>query len=322
MKEIIDDLLAAKVIEPSFDSPFRAAALLVPKKHRPGCAEKDKWRLVIDYRALNAATAKESYQPPPCDSIFSAIASAKIVSMLDAKRAFWQLAICEKDGSRDTTTFVVPGVGAFRWNSVPMGLVNSSSLYQRFAEHITGSLLLTHACCYVDDCTIHSKTVEDHYSHLTYIFLRNLACGTTLSIEKSKFFVDHPIELLGYLYSSEGFAPCPRLWQGIQAMAVPQTLKDLRAALGMFGFHRRFFKNFAEKSWSLKEAAKQGDAFRGLTEEEVKDFTSMKEELREFVENDRRIYWPDFTKPIYLMTDASRKALGAFAYQVLSCLVY
>ena len=75
-------------------------------------------------------------------------------------------------------------------------------------------------------------------------------------------------------------------------MAVPQTLKDLRAALGMFGFHRRFFKNFAEKSWSLKEAAKQGDAFRGLTEEEVKDFNSMKEELREFVENDRRIYWP------------------------------
>ena len=61
MEEQVKDLLAQGFIRPS-NSPYGAPILFVPKKDR-------RWRMCIDYRALNKQTIKDVFPLPPIDSL-------------------------------------------------------------------------------------------------------------------------------------------------------------------------------------------------------------------------------------------------------------
>ena len=192
------------------------------------------------------------------------------------------LALNEEDGSSDASTFVVPQRGAFRFTRVVMGLRNSSSCFQRFQDSVLAGSLLTYAASYVDDLVIWSNSIEEHYEHLQYVFLRCLRHGITLNLKKSRFFFTEPTEFLGMCVNGEDVSPCPRLMQGIDSLGHPKSVKDLRAALGLFGYHRRFIRNYAEKVFSLNEAVKRGEGFTGLSEEEKAEFENLRSELKEF----------------------------------------
>ena len=152
------------------------------------------------------------------------------------------------------TTFVVPGLGAFKFKRMVMGLRNSSSVYQTFQDRplrrLLGASLYQFSAAYIDDCVVFSKTLDRHLEDLQFVMQRNLACGCSLNLGKSEFCVNEPREFLGYDVCGKGVAPCKRLMQGITEMPIPKTLKDLRAALGLFNFHRQFIRAFAEKTYT------------------------------------------------------------------------
>ena len=315
MRVILDDLLKQGVVVPSRNSAFRSPALLVPKKYAPGAPIHERWRFVVDYRSLNASTLPNAYQPPPVDSVINLVSGCRYISLLDSKKAFWMLALNEEDGSSEASTFVVPQRGAFRFTRVVMGLRNASSVFQRFQDSVLAGALLTYAASYVDDLIVWSKSIEEHYEHLQYVFLRCLRHGITLNLKKSRFFCTEPTEFLGMYVDGEGVSPCPQLMQGIDSLGHPTSVKDLRAALGLFGYHRRFIRNYAEKVFLLNEAVKRGEGFSGLSKEEEKEFENLRAELKEFFMTNKKIYFVDFTKPIEVYTDASARGIGGFAFQ-------
>ena len=213
------------------------------------------------------------------------------------------------------TTFVVPGLGAFKFKRMVMGLRNSSSVYQAFQDRLLGASLYQFSAAYIDDCVVYSKTLERHLEDLQYVMQRNLACGCSLNLAKSEFCVNEPREFLGYDVCGKGVAPCKRLMQGITDMPIPKTLKDLRSALGLFNFHRQFIRAFAEKTHRLVDAIKRGTAFDGLTQEEIDDFNAVRRELEKFVEEKKMLYFVDWSLPIEIYTDASKHGIGAFCFQ-------
>ena len=87
LEEQIKDLLAQGFIRPSC-SPYGAPVLFVPKKD-------GRWRMCIDYRALNKQTVKDRYPLPRIDLLLDRLGQARVFSKLDLAQGYHQIAMAE-----------------------------------------------------------------------------------------------------------------------------------------------------------------------------------------------------------------------------------
>ena len=85
----IDDLLAQGHIRPS-SSPYGAPVLFVPKKD-------GRWRMCVDYRALNRQTVKDRYPLPRIDDLLDRLGKARHFTTLDLATGYHQIAVKEAD---------------------------------------------------------------------------------------------------------------------------------------------------------------------------------------------------------------------------------
>ena len=316
MKEIIEELVSKGVLVRNHSSPYRSPALVVPKKVGDRGVKKlsSRWRFVVDYRSLNAATISERYGPPQAECVVNNMAHCKFRSFIDNTKGYWQLALHPYDSTRDASCFFIPKIGSFSWTRVVMGLKGSASVYQTFIERLLGGALFSTAAAYIDDVVVFNKTLDSHLESLMYVFIRYVHCGATMNLEKSSFLVTGSHEFLGYDCDMDGIRPCARLMKSITQLQPPKTLKNLRALLGLMNYHRKFIPAYAEKSFRLVEATKR-QKFKGLSTEELRDFTQLRDELVRFVEKGQKIYFVDWKEPIHIYTDASAHGLGVYAFQ-------
>lgn len=85
---------------------------------------------------------------------------------------------------------------------------------------------------------------------------------------------------------------------------MPQTVKDVRAFMGLTNYYRKFVKDFAHIARPLHKLTK-GAAFL-WTEKCQTAFTTLKKVLTEAP----ILAYPDCTQPFQLTTDASNDAIG------------
>jgi len=76
VKEELQKLLNAGFIYPISDSEWVSPLVIVPKKN-------GKWRVCVDYRALNKATQKDHFPLPFIDQVLDNLAGKKFFSFLD-----------------------------------------------------------------------------------------------------------------------------------------------------------------------------------------------------------------------------------------------
>ena len=140
MRKTIDDLLKYKLIEPSV-SPYSNPVFLVPKPPRPDGSYAGL-RFVFDGRSINRALQFDSHMIPRVEELIDRIAILKheaeragkkemIISTLDQKTSFWQLALDKE--SRPLTSFNADG-SCYQWTCLPMGVLTASAHLQRFTE--------------------------------------------------------------------------------------------------------------------------------------------------------------------------------------------
>lgn len=241
----INDMLQAEVIRPS-TSPWASPIVLVPKKD-------GSLRFCVDYRKVNNVTTPNSYPLPCIDDILAAFCGAKVFSKMDLKSGYWQIQMDPKD--RQKTAFITH-LGLFEFNKMPFGLANAPSVFQDLMNTVLQGVQHKYVMAYLDDLIVFSKNPEQHVQQLEEVFERLSQAGLKLKLSKCEFFKDE-LKFLGHTISSQGIQPDFDKVRVIKEMAPPQTVRDVRAFIGMASYYRRYVKYFAEIAHPLVALTKK-----------------------------------------------------------------
>ncbi|CAB4044569.1 Retrovirus-related Pol poly from transposon, partial [Paramuricea clavata] len=175
----------------------------------------------------------------------------------------------------------------------------------------TGALLSIKGCLvFMDDIIIFSDTGEERQRILDEVFRRIRAAGLKIKRDKCQF-AQESVKFLGHIVSARGTEPDSSKVEAVREFAIPTSLTDVRAFVGMASYYRRFIKNFADIAAPLHDLTKGGQLEFCWTPVADKAFNDLKSRLC----SAPILSLPDFSVPFTIYTDASDFGLGAVLSQ-------
>lgn len=206
-------------------SEWAHAVVMVKKKD-------GRWRLCLDFRALNSITASDVYPLPDPDDVARVLARAKFFSSMDLSQAFNQLEIAEAD--RHLTAFATP-IGLFEFKVMALGLKRATATFQRNVEAILQPLLWKGVICFVDDLFIYADTEKDclRLTRLVLALLRRH--DLRVNSAKCRILVNE-VDVLGRVIKNGSIAVRADRAQAFRDWIRPVSVSDMRRFLGTVQF--------------------------------------------------------------------------------------
>eukprot|EP00918_Siedleckia_nematoides_P084675 GHVU01186068.1.p1 GENE.GHVU01186068.1~~GHVU01186068.1.p1 ORF type:complete len:499 (-),score=31.16 GHVU01186068.1:17-1513(-) len=162
---------------------------------------------------------------------------------------------------------------------------------------------------YIDDILLYGETFRQCLDRLIQTLQICRDRFLKLKLPKCSFFPES-IKYLGFQIDAQGYEPLEEKVSKIAAIEAPTSKSELRRVLGLFGYYRRFIRNFAQIAVPLTEATKKTVPFC-WTSERAEALETLKQQLAGKVRNYH--FNPDWK--IILDTDASEVAIGAILQQ-------
>ncbi len=310
LKERVDEFLDAQIIQPS-NSGYNSPVWMVPKK------EPGKWRLCIDFRALNKKIIHDPFPLPRIEETLEEFRGAEFISSADLFWGFYHVKVKPEDTHKLAFS---TNEGRYEFTQLPMGLKIAPAVFQRmmnmvFSDHI-GKFMLV----YMDDLIVYSPTAEKHLEHLEKLFSRMRHAGLRFKIDKCQFFKKQ-VKFLGFLISNKGISLDPGKVKVVTNFPKPdKDVGELQSFLGMVGYFKRHIPNYAKIAKPLFDMLRGEEVHKKKRKGEVRaaykknEWGPEQEEaftrLKEAVTTAPVLVYPDFNKPFILTTDASSYALG------------
>ena len=267
-------------------------------------------RLAIDYRLLNDVSFPATLHPIPLiEDLLDRLSTAKYFSVLDAKAGYHQMPLREEDS--EVTAFVVPWAH-FEWaDCTPFGLKGAGYSFQRMMATVLGECNFVEALCYLDDILIWGESWEQHLDRLGRVLEKVKSAGLMLGMEKCKFGVQK-VQYLGSVIGEGMVSISEQRVTDLVNLPRPNTVKQLRSALGAFGFIQRWLPGIAEVAKPLYSGV-TGKPHSKLqwTVEMNQSFNK----LKKLVAGASALQIPDQNKEFTLITDCSNTGAGAVLLQ-------
>lgn len=306
IKEKLQKFLDVGFIYPISDSEWVSPLVIVPKKN-------GKWRVCVDYRALNKTTQKDHFPLLFIDQVLDSLSGKKLFSFLDGFSRYNQIRISPQD--QDKTTFTSPW-GTFAYRVLPFGLCNAPTTFKRAVIGIFFDMLNDSLEIFMDDFIPYGVTFEDALQNLEKVLKRCIQANLSLSTKKCHMMMNEGI-VLGHYISFLGIQVDPSKVQVIQTLPIPKTQTDVRRFLGHAGYYRRFIKNFSKIASPLFVLLMKNDEFK-WTNTYQKAF----EELKQQLSIAPILRGPNWALPFHISSNASNTAIGAVLGQEENNLPY
>ena len=133
---------------------------------------------------VNKVIVNDAYPLHRIDEQIDSMRNCKFFTTLDLTKGYHQMKIAES--SKEITAFTTP-TGLFQWRVLPMGMKTSGAVFQRLMDQVLGDLQPRCAVVYIDDITIFSKDLEQHWIDLDNVFRRLHEVNLKVNVEKCKF---------------------------------------------------------------------------------------------------------------------------------------
>ena len=141
--------------------------------------------------------------------------------------------------------------------------------------------------------------------HIDQVFDRLRQHRLKLKLKKCSFFKKET-RYLGFIISPYGITPDPDKVKVMQNLPAPTTVREVRGAIGMLSYYRRYLPNFAEIASPIIDLTKKYARFQ-WTPKCQKAFDYLKESLTIIP----LLSYPDVNKEYVLYVDASDTCIGS-----------
>lgn len=258
------------------------------------------------YRQLNSIAIKNKYPLPIIDELLDELKGDAWFTKLDMRAGYHQIRVVPQDIAK--TAFKTHH-GHWEFRVMPFGLTNAPATFQEVMNTILGSVLRKFVLVFVDDILIYSPTLEQHKQHILQVF--QILHEHKFLLKKSKCsFAQQSLNYLGHIISAQGVATDRSKIQVVSDWPTPTDSKQLRGFLGLFGYYRKFIRNYGVLSQPLTDLLKKGSLFL-WTPQHQQCFHAVKQALI----SAPVLALPDFSKNFTVETDASATGIGAVLMQ-------
>ena len=193
----------------------------------------------------------------------------------------------------------------------PFGLRGAGYSFQRLMSTILGKSNFMEALCYLDDILVWGRNWREHMVRLRSVLQKVKSAGLALSPSKCKFAVDE-VEYLGCIVKNGMLCLSEQRVQQLRTIKRPNSVQDLRRALGAFAYLQRWVPGLAEMAIPLY-AGITGKKYARLNWTD--DMDSAFERIKDGIATATALHIPDNTRPFVLVTDCSDMAAGAMLAQ-------
>ena len=281
-------------------------------------------RFCIDLRALNKALRDQGWQIPNIKELIDRIGALKMqfYATMDLTSGYHQFPM---DPRSAWMTAFVTFMGVFEWNRVPMGVKPAANYFQRtMSQEVLPGLIYN--CCevYIDDILVYGRTEDEYIENLRKVFQRFREKGITLNPDKCIFGADE-VEFVGHVLDATGVTFSRTKFDSVVDFIKPSNMKELRSFVGLVNYFRDHIQDHSVITHPLQLMISEGaktkmirvpgkkplQYIRWTPEAEV-SFADIKDKINSCP----KLFFMDEKLPIFLHTDASDYAIGAYLFQV------
>ena len=235
--------------------------------------EKEKVRLVGDYRYLNQHIAKTATTPAPTlETFLEKLQNSRYFIATDMNKGYWQLLLNQK--SQELCTLSTH-LGNVRPTRVPMGVKISGDIFDAQVAAVLAHC--EHTCHNRDDILIGCATIPELFSEWEKVLTAYKNAGLTLDPKKTKVGMQE-ISWYGFLFNKLGAQPSPKKVAALRSAPRPVSQEGLKSFICTVSFNSRFIHRFSEYAQILRNLANTKGAFIWLPSHE-NAFQNLKDAL-------------------------------------------
>ncbi|GFT58349.1 retrovirus-related Pol polyprotein from transposon opus [Trichonephila clavipes] len=159
-------------------SPYASPVVLCRKNYGLPPDNPEAYRFAVNYRRVKAIMKYPRYPLPLIDDLITNIPLTAIMSSLDLRSRYFQLAVNTSDIVK---TAIVTKNGAYAFWHMPFGLTGADPNFQKAIDIILKLVIEKLVSSYMADVNISSPSFTHHVEHLREVFRLLQEAGLTLN---------------------------------------------------------------------------------------------------------------------------------------------
>lgn len=284
-------------------SPIASPLVIAPKATKPFI------RFCGDYVAVSKYIITGHYPIPRVQQSLEKIINFPIKLDFDLTHSFHQFMLDPISSARLSVT--TPW-GQFQPLFLPEGIPPASGFLQSYMDRIFAEIM-DYAIVIFDNLLVLATDYQDAFVKVNQVL--DICIRHNLYLKFPKTWLGYnKVNFFGYVCEDQSYRLGEERIDSLMALPFPTTRKKMQSFLGMALFFRNFVPNFSSLTAPLHDTTKSTfnwSSNRSMLESYHEVFEKTKVALAE----SQRLFYPDFSLPWTLRTDASISGVGAVLLQ-------